>query len=70
MSNGKPASKSEYESSIARFIDSDSMDLEVFLQGLRDVETARKWLGEANRINADTEKKEQIAERIQELKSG
>ena len=62
-------SDSDYSSSIERFIKSDSMDIEVFLQGLRDVETAREWMGEANRIDADTKKKEKIVERIQELKS-
>jgi len=61
-------SDSDYSSSIERFIKSDSMDIEVFLQGIRDVETGREWLGECNRIGADKEKTEMVVKRIRELK--
>lgn len=63
---GKPASKTEYESSIERFLQSD-MDLAPLIQGIADAETAQKWLGEANRVDADLQTKKQIAERIREL---
>lgn len=65
-STNQHGSDTNHTTSIERFLKSD-MDIQPLLNGIKDEQTARKWLGEANRIDVDTSTKELIVERIQEL---
>lgn len=56
----------DYDNLYHRALETD-LNLAPLLRGLTDPETAQDWLGKANEIDAPTEDKEAIAQRIREL---